>query len=102
MKGAAISALTLPSRRMGPSGLLAHREEVPLGPVGAIVHQDDDQREILADRGFELAHGHEEAAVADDQGRPLARGGGAASPGTSTFIVTIRLSCMAVLASPLV
>src|SRR5919204_6928867 len=48
---------------------LAHREEVQLGSIGAVIHQHDDQRKILADRGLQLAHGHEEAAVADDQHR---------------------------------
>src|SRR5256885_6714449 len=52
-----------------PDGELAHRQEVQLRPVRAVVHQHDDQRDVLPDHGFQLAHGHEEAAVADHQHR---------------------------------
>src|SRR5438445_6378821 len=52
-----------------PDGELAHRQEVQLRPVGAVVHQHDDQRDVLPDHGYQLAHGHEEAAVADHQHR---------------------------------
>src|SRR5437762_2863644 len=50
-----------------PDGELAHCQEVQLRPVRAVVHQHDDQRDVLPDHGFQLAHGHEEAAVADHQ-----------------------------------
>src|SRR6185295_8941718 len=52
-----------------PDRELAHRQEVQLRPVRAIVHQHDDQRDVLPDHGFQLAHRHEEAAIADHQHR---------------------------------
>src|SRR5437870_1749851 len=52
-----------------PDGELAQRQEVQLRPVRAVVHQHDDQRDVLPDHGFQLAHGHEEAAIADHQHR---------------------------------
>jgi hypothetical protein len=56
---------------------VAHLEEVQLGAVGTVVHQHDDQRQVLAHHRLELAHRHQEAAVADHQhvvsaGRALA------------------------------
>ncbi len=48
-------------------GELAQRQEVQLGPVRAVVHQHDDQRDVFPARRLELAHRHEEAAVPDHQ-----------------------------------
>ena len=43
--------------------------------IGAVVHQHDHQRQILAHHGFQLAHGHQEAAIADHQNRWCLRPG---------------------------
>ena len=59
---------------------VAHLEEVQLRAIGAVVHQHDDQRQVLAHHGLQLAHGHQEAAVADHQHRGLVGPSALATP----------------------
>jgi len=81
--GGCLEAECLRDRRVVDVGELrepdrhaALSQVVQLDAVGAIVHQDDHERYVLAHHGLERAHRHQEAAVAEQQHRGAPGGAG--------------------------